>query len=217
MCGLFLIPSCLEGYLMVVNVERDLKANISVEEIHNGILVKELMSKNIFAIDQNASVLMVAKEMVGHDLGSIIISRGAESVGIITERDILFKTVVKNVLPGDMVCKDIMSSPIISTKPSMGIIEAMELMVKCNIRRLAVMEDDHIVGILTDKDIMGIAPGLNTILEDLIELNRTEDLIDEKQSERGICQRCGALNDDLLFQNGRMMCEDCREDEGYYD
>lgn len=202
---------------MVVNVERDSKANISIEEIHSGILVKEVMSKDIFAIDISASILMVAKEMVDHDVGSIIINSGGESVGIITERDILFKTVVKNILPGDMVCKDIMSSPIISTRPSMGIIEAMKLMVKCDIRRLAVMEDGCIVGILTDKDIMSVAPGLNTILEDLIELNRTDDLIDGTEREHGICQRCGALTEGLVYQNGRMMCEDCREDEGYYD
>ncbi len=202
---------------MVVNIERDSKANISIEEIHSGILVKEVMSKDVFAIDLNASVLMVAKEMEDHDVGSIIISNGKESVGIITERDILFKTVVKNVLPGDVICKDIMSSPIISTNPTMGVIEAMELMVKCDIRRLAVMEDGYIVGILTDKDIMSVAPGLNTILEDLIELNRTDELIDETESERGICQRCGAFTEGLVYQNGRMMCEDCREDEGYYD
>ncbi len=64
---------------------------------------------------------------------------------------------------------------------------------------------------------MSVAPGLNTILEDLIELNRTDDLIDGTKSEQGICQRCGALTESLVFQNGRMMCEDCREDEGYYD
>jgi signal-transduction protein with cAMP-binding, CBS, and nucleotidyltransferase domain len=202
---------------MVVNVERDFGSSISVEEIHNGILVKEIMSKDVFVIDADASILMVAKKMLDHDIGSIIITRDGESVGIITERDILFKTVVKNILPGDMRCKDIMSSPIISTKPSMGIIEAMELMVKCDIRRLAVIEDGCIVGIVTDKDIMYLAPGLNTILESLIELHRTDNPIDKSESERGICQRCGALSEELVYQNGRMMCEDCREDEGYYD
>ena len=202
---------------MVVNVERDFETNISVEEIHNGILVREIMSKNVFVIDANASVLDVAREMTERKVGSIIITDDGGSVGIITEQDILFKTVVRNVLPSDVACRDIMSTPIISVRPSMGVIEATELMVRCNIRRLPVMEDDHIVGILTDRDIMTVAPGLNTILENLIELHYAGNVTEEKMMERGICQRCGKLRDELIYQNGRMMCEDCREEEGYYD
>ena len=202
---------------MVVSAERDFETNISVDEIQNGMLVKEIMSKNVFVIDADASVLEVAREMMEQNVGSIMIADDKDIVGIITERDILFKTVVKNGLPGDGACRDIMSTPIISVRSSMGVIEATELMLRSNIRRLPVMEEGRMVGILTDRDIMTVAPGLNTILENLIELHSSENVTEERMMERGICQRCGKLRDELVYQNGRMMCEDCREEEGYYD
>ncbi|WP_406660286.1 CBS domain-containing protein [Methanolobus sp. ZRKC3] len=202
---------------MVVNAEREFEASISVEEIQNGMLVREIMSKNVFVIDAKASVLEVAREMMKRNVGSMIITDDGDSVGIITERDIIFKAVVNNVLPGNMTCGDIMSSPIISVRPSMGVIEATELMVRSKIRRLPVMENSYIVGVLTDRDIMTVAPGLNTILESLIELHYADNLTEEKEIERGVCQRCGKLRESLIYLNGSMMCEDCREEEGYYD
>ncbi|WP_340819894.1 CBS domain-containing protein [Methanolobus sp. WCC4] len=202
---------------MVLSVQNDMETDVSILEIQNEMSVKETMSKTIFDIDVSASVLEVAGKMAENDTDSVIVTEDADNIGIITEHDIITKTVVKNVLPSEMTAKEIMSSPIIATRPSTSIIEAAEMMVKSNIRRLAVMEGDHIEGMITDRDIIAIAPGLTTILEGLIELNHENKLHTEPELERGICQRCGALVDSLVDVNGSTLCEDCKEEEGYYD
>ncbi|WP_406656055.1 CBS domain-containing protein [Methanolobus sp. ZRKC2] len=202
---------------MVLNTQRDLETEISVKEMQDEMTVKEAMTKEIFVMDANASVLEVARELIGRNADSIIIIEDGDSVGIITERDIVSKTVIKNKLPDEILAREIMSSPIISIKPSTGIIKAAELMTKSDIRRLVVMDGNVMLGMITDRDIMAISPGLNTILVNLIEMNRESDYIREPDVERGICQRCGALTDNLTETNGIPMCEDCREEEGYYD
>ncbi|MBN2110136.1 MAG: CBS domain-containing protein [Methanosarcinaceae archaeon] len=202
---------------MVLNTQRDLETEVSVKEIQNEMTVKEAMTKEILVMDACSSVLEVAREMAGRNADSVIVIEDGDTVGIITERDIVSKTVARNMLPGEMLARDIMSSPIISIRPSTGIIEAAELMVRSDIRRLAVMDGNIMLGMITDRDIMAISPGLNTILVNLIEMNRERDFVSETGVERGICQRCGALTDNLAEVNGIPMCEDCREEEGYYD
>jgi signal-transduction protein with cAMP-binding, CBS, and nucleotidyltransferase domain len=202
---------------MVLNVQRDLETDVSIKEIQNEMSVTELMTRDIFVVDADTTVLEVAREMTDRNSDSVIVVEDGDTVGIITEKDVVAKTVAKNILPGKMHARDIMSSPIISIRPSTGIIQAAELMVKSDIRRLAVMDGNIILGMITYRDIMAISPGLNTILQNLIELHREGDPLKETDVERGICQRCGAMADNLREVNGLNLCEDCSEEEGYYD
>ncbi len=202
---------------MVLGAQWDLKTDTSINEIRKEMSVREVMTSNVVVANINSSVLEIAREMISQKVGSVIITDGGDPVGIITETDIISKVVINNMMPATIVAGNIMSSPIIATKPSTNVIEAAEQMTRCNIRRLAVIDGDRIVGIITDRDILIVSPGLNTILESLIELHRDEDnFAEESGIERGICQRCGAYTD-LTLMNGLMLCEDCKEEEGYYD
>ena len=56
-----------------------------------------------------------------------------------------------------------------------------------------------------------------TILADLIEMNREQSMPMAPEPEGGICEYCGTFSNDLRLSNGMMMCESCRDTEGYYD
>ncbi|MCC7575717.1 MAG: CBS domain-containing protein [Methanomethylovorans sp.] len=202
---------------MVLGAQWDVETDTSINEIRKEMSVREVMTSNVVVANINSSVLEIAREMINQNVGSVIITDDGDPVGIITETDIISKVVVNNMMPSTIMAGKIMSSPIIATKPSTNVIEAAEQMTRCNIRRLAVIDGGRMVGIITDRDILTISPGLNTILESLIELHRDEDnFVEESGIERGICQRCGAYTD-LTLMNGLMLCEDCKEEEGYYD
>jgi signal-transduction protein with cAMP-binding, CBS, and nucleotidyltransferase domain len=185
--------------------------------IESQIPVGDLMSHNVVSLDATCNVFEVAREMMVKSTGSVIISRESKPIGIITERDIVGKMVKQDLTPSSVPATEIMSSPIIMVEASTNVIEASRLMVKSNIRRLAVNKGEDIVGIITDRDILTISPGLNTILENLIEMNRETGIPEESYLERGICQRCGSYVDELTSVNGLALCEDCKEEEGYYD
>ncbi len=200
-----------------MNARKDLGTDVSIKEMQNVISVKELMTRDIIFVEAQASILEVAMKMTEHNVDSVIVKREDVIEGIITEKDIVSKTTAKNMLPSEVRACEIMSSPIISIRPSIGVIEAAKHMLRSDIRRLAVMDGEVILGMITYKDIMAISPGLNTILQNLIELHRERELLKVTDVERGICQRCGSMSDILIEINGLNLCEDCCEEEGYYD
>jgi len=202
---------------MVEGSERDTEVDIAIKEIENEMSVREVMTKKVFSTDIKATMTEVARQMIGRNVGSIIVTENKEAVGIITERDIVRK-LAEGTEKLDRVCAgEIMSSPIMTAKPSTNIIDAAEQMVRCNIRRLAVMEGGDIVGVVTDRDVLTVSPGLNTILVNLIEMNRAQTIPMAPEPEGGICESCGTFSNDLRLSNGMMMCESCRDTEGYYD
>lgn len=202
---------------MVKDTANDQGTNESIKEIENYISVREVMTDKVITADIEESALEVGKEMIKHNVGSIIVTKNDEAVGIITERDLIRKITAKNRKPEKVSASMLMSSPLITVKPSANVIDASKTMSEANIRRLAVMQSGEIVGIITDRDLLTIAPGLNTILADLIEMNRKQNATAEEEYEGGICQRCGSYVADLVMVNGRILCESCRDEEEYYD
>jgi len=202
---------------MPEGAEPDTKVETAIKEIENEMSVREVMTRNVFTIDVKANMPAVAREMVKRNVGSIIVTKDNDAVGIITERDIVRKIADKDIKPGEIPAGEIMSSPIITAKPSTNIIDAAERMVKSGIRRLAIMEGSNIVGIVTDRDVLTVSPGLNTILESLIEMNREQNIPQTPEIEGGVCEYCGTFSSDITLVNGLMLCESCRDSEGYYD
>lgn len=202
---------------MALGTTNDLETDASIKEIEKEMSVKEVMTEKVITIDIEESALNAGKEMIKHNVGSIIVTKDGDAMGIITERDMVREIIIKNKKPEKVSVSEIMSSPLITAKPSTNVIDASKQMVKANIRRLAVMEAGDIMGMITDRDILTIAPGLNTILASLIEMNREQSIIPAEELEGGVCQRCNSYVNDLIVVNGRPLCESCRDEEQYYD
>jgi len=172
--------------------------------------VKEIMSTNIIGISPNDTADIAAKRMSRHDVGNLIVMEGKKAIGIVTEEDFVRKLVAKNLLPRDSKIKDIMTSSLITISPNAGVISAMEIMVKRDIRRLPVINDSELVGIITYKDILSISPELNRILIDMININNI-DLVERKEKEviQGKCDKCGNFSQSLCEYEGMLICDEC--------
>jgi CBS domain-containing protein len=112
------------------------------------------MSSPVITIDVDAKVIDAAKIMARKKIGSIIIMEGDKAVGIVTERDLLERVLGEGKDPSQVVMREVMSSPLIFLGKSSPILEALRMMRRHDIRRLAVIEGDQLVGIVTDKDIL---------------------------------------------------------------
>jgi CBS domain-containing protein len=110
-------------------------------------------------INDNPSVLDVAKLMAKHRIGSVVVVEGKNNnnnkpIGIITERDIIKKVSAQNKAGDQVAVRDIMSSPLHVVKSIDSIDTAAETMAKNNVKRLVVLEQDgSMVGILSVSDI----------------------------------------------------------------
>jgi len=207
---------------MVFDRRKEIETDIQIKEIEKEMSVSEVMNKTVVTMDINTDVPVIAREMVRYNVGSVIITEKGEAMGIITERDLVRDIVTKDKKPSRVHASKIVSTPLVTVKPTTSVIEASGIMLKSDIKRLPVLENGDIVGIVSNTDILMVTPGLSTILKDLIEMNR-ESLFATREGEgpefnSGICESCGYYSEDLEMVNGRLLCRDCRDvEEDYYD
>jgi signal-transduction protein with cAMP-binding, CBS, and nucleotidyltransferase domain len=86
-------------------------------------------------------------------------------------------------------------------------------MIKSAVKRLPVISNGSLVGIITDTDLVsGSSLGLSDILSDLLEMHRESVHFEEsREVVRGICEVCGQLSDTLESVNGELLCWSCRD------
>lgn len=173
------------------------------------VLIKEIMKPNLVIVQPFTTVLEAARIMKANKIGGIIIAEGNHPIGILTESDILKKVVCEGKNAQDVLVEEVMSSPIIVTEPYISIKEALKIMGKCNIRRLIVIENNKLVGIITQRDISRLSPALTEIAYEWsnIDLENKEYL--KSQTFSGKCEDCNSLSMSLKSVDGRLLCEDC--------
>jgi CBS domain-containing protein len=111
------------------------------------------MSTKVVTVKSTEKVSVALRSMVRHKIGSIIVVENGKPVGILTERDVSTR-VAKGQNLRAMVIKKTMSKPLVTVPPSTQVWEAVELMVRKDMRRLAVIDNDKLAGMVTERDIM---------------------------------------------------------------
>ncbi|KAA0005500.1 MAG: CBS domain-containing protein [Thermoplasmata archaeon] len=181
--------------------------------MHGKVLVKEVMRAKVITVEPNTNVREAAQLMRKKKVGSVIVVED-KPVGILTESDIIEKIVAEDKKASDVLVKEIMTSPIIVIDPYIDLEEAMKTMSACNIRRLPVIENGRLIGIITQKDVLRFSP---TLLEISREWSKIESNVPYRKSQifSGKCEDCGALSTNLREVDGRLLCEDCAEAAKY--
>ncbi|MDL5503415.1 MAG: CBS domain-containing protein, partial [Candidatus Methanoperedens sp.] len=150
------------------------------------------MTRNVVAIDIKCDVQQLAQKMLTYKVGSVIITDKKQPVGIVTERDIVKKIVSKNLRPDDISIKELMTTPLISVSSRDDVTETMHKMVKLEIRRLPVVENGRLIGIITDTDLLAVSAEMGNIFSDLIKMHREKIFSTESEGRvfKGICEDC---------------------------
>ena len=131
-------------------------------------MVKDIMSKDVLILGQGASVKDALDLIVENRIGCVIITDGDDIVGIVTERDILAKVVDENISLLDTKISKIMSKNVKTISPNEKLEKASEIITENKIKRLPVVKNDKLVGIVTLTDI--VASGVKIEEEVLKEL-----------------------------------------------
>lgn len=124
----------------------------------SGLLVRDVMSKAVKTVRPNSTINEVVRKMNKFEIGSIIVADGKKPVGIITERDILRRVLEVTMASEAMKAKEIMSSPILTIESQATTEEAATLMNSKRIKKIPVLEDGKLVGIVTSTDIVRSEP-----------------------------------------------------------
>ncbi len=116
--------------------------------------VTEIMSEGpVDVVERGLNVMYAASIMKERARGSLVVVDNGKPVGIITERDIVRRLVAEGKSASATKVGEIMSTPLISVGPEATVAAAVRVMYENGIRRLPIVEDDRVIGMLTVTDL----------------------------------------------------------------
>ncbi len=125
----------------------------NIEKSLSEILVKDIMSKALISVDPSTTAFQVAKMMQQGGIGALIVKKDNKPAGIITDRDFAIKIAVDKV-PIDTPIDQVASYPLLTISSNEPIVAAANLMASKKVRKLVVLENDKVVGIITSTDLV---------------------------------------------------------------
>lgn len=120
--------------------------------MNDGIL--KIMSTKVVTFKKEDKVTSIAKSMSRKRISCVVIESKGKPIGIITERDMISRVIAKNKNPEKLMAVDIMSYPVITVPDNVSIIALGQLMKEKKIRRVVVVKNDRICGIITMTNIL---------------------------------------------------------------
>ena len=119
-----------------------------------GQSIKDVMTSNPCTIDAGKSVAYAAKMMREEDVGLAPIVEGDKLIGMLTDRDIAIRVVAEGRNPDQVKVADVASKQVVTIDSQQDLEEALRIMAKHQVRRLAVVEEDgKLVGVVAQADV----------------------------------------------------------------
>jgi CBS domain-containing protein len=115
--------------------------------------VREVMTADPVAVDRDASLQRAVGKMLEHSIGSVLITEGERTVGILTDSDVLRAGYLSERALPEIPVEREMSSPLVTTHPDDSLSAAVETLREEGIKKLPVESDLEIVGIVTTTDL----------------------------------------------------------------
>jgi CBS domain-containing protein len=108
----------------------------------------------VVTVPQEAPVLEVIRLMAEHHIGSVLVMRGGDLIGIATERDYARKVILQGRSSSDTPVHLIMSSPVRCVTPDTTVNDCMEIMTELHVRHLPVKDGGGVVGMISIGDLV---------------------------------------------------------------
>ena len=132
------------------------------------MLVKDIMTNSIVSLNSEDSVERAAQMMKQFDVGSIPVCSEEKLVGMITDRDIALRTVASSATGNNQKICEVMTSNLVTGTPDMDVHDAAKIMSEQQIRRLPIVQNNHLVGIVSLGDI-SVEPTLQDNAEEALK------------------------------------------------
>jgi CBS domain-containing protein len=110
--------------------------------------------RSVVCVSPETSVLDAAKRMAQHKIGAVLITRGAEILGIFTERDLLNRVVATEADPRTLPVGEVMTAPVACGTPQTKLAECRAVMTRNRLRHVPIVDGGRLVGIISSGDIL---------------------------------------------------------------
>lgn len=122
------------------------------------------MVENVKTAGSDDTIQDIAILMNRYQIGCVVIVDNYKPLGIITERDMIKRVICKKLAPEKVRVIDVMSKPLVNASPNMRAGDAAKIMLQWNIKKLPVVEESKLVGLVTLTDLLrseGVIEALN--------------------------------------------------------
>ncbi len=141
------------------------------------MLVRDIMSDDVVSVSVDDSLEKAAKLMREYNIGSLPVCRNEKVMGIITDRDITLRGVAEGTNANQKKVGDIMTMQPVVGSPEMNVHEAAKIMSEKQIRRLPIVDNNTIVGMVALGDI-SLQPNLSDNAEEALKnISKSNDSI----------------------------------------
>jgi CBS domain-containing protein len=115
--------------------------------------IRDIMTDKVACVNPQTTVIEVAQLMQKHDVGAIPVCEGQKVTGVVTDRDIVVRNIAHGKDPHSTPVRDVMSTNVQSISPETSLNQAAGIMADHQIRRLPVVENDRLVGMVSLGDL----------------------------------------------------------------
>ena len=151
--------------------------------MNSRILVMDAMTVRPVVAAPSTSICDVAALMDRYDVGSVLVKRGTELLGIVTEADFVRRVVLEGHSK-DAAVSTIMTKDLVTISPGMDVFDALQLMKDADVKHLPVIDNNKLVGFVTLKDLLKIQPALFEDVVDTLRLREESRKIRGRSVER---------------------------------
>lgn len=127
------------------------------------------MREDVVTVTPDATAGDIAATMESEVVGSVVVTEGSEPVGLVTDRDIAVQVCLQGADPETASAEDFMSTDLFTVRPEDGIYEALQGARSAGVRRVPVVEDDALVGIVTLDDFVVLLSGELEVVSDIVQ------------------------------------------------
>jgi len=176
------------------------------------IRVKDVMRKNVVTVDPDINMSTIAKILTNNKIGCVVITEKNKPIGIVTTNDIVMLVAkekdLKKIKAGKFWKES--NKPFVTVGPNESLMKAAKKMLKTGYKRLPVVENGELKGIISTKEVLTVSPELIEILSERLKA-RAEAVAKPDQIISGLCEICGEYSDNLRNVDGRWICPDCKD------
>lgn len=161
------------------------------------------MTRNPVIVKPLTTIEDCAKKMIKEHVGSLIIKENDRLKGILTEKDIVEKVVARGLNTKKVTVNKIMTVSPVTINPEKDIMDAVKFMNEKQIRRLPVVKDNKLLGLITVYDILKIQPELLDLISEKSKVNAFRLNSNEEE-----CQVCGNFTL-VTKKKNQFLCNEC--------
>jgi len=190
--------------------------------MNGDVTVRDVMRREYVGASEADTLVDTAALMLEEDVEAVVVLRGSQPVGILTERDLLQAAVDQGDLDWLEVAHAMQEDPPTVT-PEESLAVATDLMSGTEVRRLLVHDGDEPIGVVSEHDVVTastldprvdgteIEAASDAVGTEAVAATTAGTSADEEFSNQGICEVCGALTRNLSTFNGQLVCTDCKD------